>query len=300
MNHELATLSTFVFVFVQVARTQEGRQRAFLLFITMNIFAEKSLFLMRGRFVSSGLLFKFSTSQCFFDKPNKLYLKSKKRGTSSDAWLRRQLSDPYVKWAQVEQYRCRSAFKLIEMDDKHKFLFPGMNIIDCGAAPGSWTQVLVKRCNSNLDDASRAQGKVVSVDIKDFTEVEGAQILPNSDFTSLETQKSVLKLLNPSGGIDGVVSDMAPSATGFQEMDHESIVKLSYSALRFSLKISKVGGFFLTKIWEGALRSKFEKDLQLYYNRVQVVKPKSSRSDSAEIFLLARDFKGLKTKCDST
>jgi 23S rRNA (uridine2552-2'-O)-methyltransferase len=96
------------------------------------------------------------------------------------------------------------------------------------------------------------------------------------------------------GGVDAVVSDMAPSPSGMKDFDHELIVKLSYSALNFCLKISNVGGFFLTKIWDGRLREKLENDLKLFYSKVQVVKPKSSRSDSAEIFLLAKDFKGLK------
>lgn len=100
--------------------------------------------------------------------------------------------------------------------------------------------------------------------------------------------------VNSLGGVDAVVSDMAPSPTGMKDLDHEMIVKLSYSALKFCLKISKVGGFFLTKIWDGGLRGKLENDLKVFYNHVQVVKPKSSRSDSAEIFLLAKDFKGLK------
>jgi 23S rRNA (uridine2552-2'-O)-methyltransferase len=89
---------------------------------------------------------------------------------------------------------------------------------------------------------------------------------------------------------------MAPSSSGFKEMDHECIVKLSYSALKFCLKISKVGGFFITKIWDGGMRQKLESDLKIFYDKVQTVKPDASRSDSAECFLLARGFKGLKKK----
>ncbi|CAB3379510.1 Hypothetical predicted protein [Cloeon dipterum] len=227
-------------------------------------------------------------------KSNSLFLKSTRRKKSSHEWLQRQLHDPYVKWARVEQYRCRSAFKLLEIDDKHKILSPGMNVVDCGAAPGSWTQVLVKRCNPAINDPSQPAGSIISLDIQDFLPVEGAHILAKSDITAKETQDAVLNLLQSTDGVDAVVSDMAPSPSGFQEMDHENIVKLSYTALRFSLKTSKVGGTFLTKIWDGRLRLKMEEDLKRYYGRVQVVKPKSSRSDSAEVFLLARDFKGLK------
>ncbi|XP_063234258.1 rRNA methyltransferase 2, mitochondrial [Bacillus rossius redtenbacheri] len=217
----------------------------------------------------------------------------KGRSGSSQLWLARQLTDPYVEKAKMLNYRCRSAFKLLEIDDRFHLLAPGRCVVDCGAAPGSWTQVLVQRTNACGRDTRQAVGSVVAVDRQPIHPIEGATIIGNMDFTVPETRERVREALNGRGA-DGVVSDMAPNASGVREMDHENITHLAYTALRFAAQASGSGAFFLVKMWDGCNTRSLARDLAAFYARVRTVKPGASRSDSAETFLLAQDFKGLK------
>ncbi|CAH1171207.1 unnamed protein product [Phaedon cochleariae] len=220
-------------------------------------------------------------------------LKSKTKNASSQHWLSRQLSDPYVEKARMLNYRCRSAFKLIEIDDKYKILQPGHVVLDVGASPGSWTQVIVQRNNSNGSSKDLPTGISVAIDKQQIYPIDGATILGNMDFTDPISQKLLLDHL---GGrkADAIVSDMAPSATGMRQLDTENIIKLCYSVLRFALQVSKPDGSLLVKLWQCHELKKLELDMALFYGNVKIVKPQSSRSDSAEIFLLGRRFKGAK------
>ncbi|KAK7507242.1 hypothetical protein BaRGS_00001177 [Batillaria attramentaria] len=234
---------------------------------------------------------KFSTGRALWgSKPRNL--KGKK--TSSQEWIKRQLSDPYVKRARTENYRCRSAFKLLEIDDKYRLLQPGGVVIDCGAAPGSWTQVAVERVLSSAqseNETDKLKGLVIGIDLNHMTPIEGAFILHQSDFTALQTQEKIVKIL---GGrpVDLVLSDMAPRASGQKFMDHELIVELCFSVLRFGVTVLRPGGHLLCKLWQGGEQRKLESAMQSVFESVKVVKPDSSRSDSAEIFLLGRNLRG--------
>ncbi|XP_030758703.1 rRNA methyltransferase 2, mitochondrial [Sitophilus oryzae] len=220
-------------------------------------------------------------------------LKRKVKGVSSHEWLARQNSDPYVEKAKMLNYRCRSAFKLIEIDDRFKILRPGYHVVDCGASPGSWTQVTVKRVNSDASDKSLLQGKVISVDRQLIYPIEGATLIGNADFTDPTSEQTIIKALN-GNKCDAVISDMAPNATGIRDLDNENIIKLCYMVLKFAITNSKVGASVLMKLWQCGDSKKLELDIGKFYEKVNVVKPKSSRSDSTEMFLLGREFKGLK------
>lgn len=205
----------------------------------------------------------------------------------------RQMRDPYVEKAKQENYRCRSAFKLLEINERFKILSPGLTVIDCGAAPGSWTQVATNLTNAHGKKEGPV-GRVYAVDRLPFYPVEGATILGNMDFTSVKTQKTLSELLQGDKA-DVILSDMAPNASGVREIDHDNIMLLAYAALRFALQISKVQGTLVVKIWDGGKTQQFEQNLLKFYNSVKEVRPDATRDESTEKFFLARGFKGLKT-----
>ncbi|KAL3876745.1 hypothetical protein ACJMK2_034542 [Sinanodonta woodiana] len=217
----------------------------------------------------------------------------KGKSLSSQLWLRRQLNDPYVQKARVENWRCRSAFKLLEIDDKRDILKPGNIVIDCGAAPGSWSQVAVKRVNSSAENPGDPTGIVIGIDIQHMFPVPGATILDQHDFTKKETQVKITELLSGKQA-DVVLSDMAPNASGSRELDHDQIVQLCMSVLEFSSKVLRPGGTVLCKLWMGRDTQTLNSVMDRMFDRVKVVKPDASRSDSAEIFLLGTDFVGIK------
>ncbi|KOC62341.1 Putative ribosomal RNA methyltransferase CG11447 [Habropoda laboriosa] len=223
-------------------------------------------------------------------------LKGKKH--SSQLWLMRQFQDPYVEMAKKENYRCRSAYKLLEINERFKILHPGHIVIDCGAAPGSWTQVAIKTTNATAktDDAV---GTVFAIDKQSIYPIEGATLLGGMDFTTVETQSKLLKLLK-GNKVNVVLSDMAPNASGVKDIDHENIIQLIYSAFKFALQVSQVDGTFLCKVWDGGKCQQLEKDLSRFYKTVKNVRPQATRDESTEKFLLARGFKGIKSTSSST
>lgn len=220
-------------------------------------------------------------------------LKGKKH--SSQLWLMRQMKDPYVEKAKQENYRCRSAFKLLEINEKHHILYPGRIVIDCGAAPGSWTQVAVKLTNAEGKKLDQKKGAVIAIDKLPIHDIKGAKIFCNLDFTADETHRMLTELL---GGkeVDLVMSDMAPNASGAKRLDHENIIKLAYSAFKFALNVSSFEGDYLAKVWDGNLSHQLEKDLSKFYKRVRIIKPFASRQESAEKYILAQGFKGIQTQ----
>lgn len=215
----------------------------------------------------------------------------KGRSKSSQDWLTRQLADPYVEKARMLNYRCRSAFKLLEMDDKYKILKPGDIVLDCGAAPGSWTQVAVERTNAHGKVERAPLGAVYSIDLLHFHAVPGATIFGGMDFTSSLAQKRLRESLS-GRKVNCVLSDMAPNATGVRMLDQESITNLCYEVLRFALAMSAPQANLVVKIWDNGDVPKLERDMLSYYEKVKRIKPRASRGDSAEHFLLARGFKG--------
>ncbi|XP_078692800.1 rRNA methyltransferase 2, mitochondrial-like [Branchiostoma floridae x Branchiostoma belcheri] len=223
---------------------------------------------------------------CLKKAPKKL----RGKNPSSQRWIVRQLNDPYVQKAAVDNYRCRSAYKLIEMDDKFRFLKPGLVVVDCGACPGSWTQVAVNRVNAA---EGFPRGMVIGVDLQYISPINGAKLLSNCDFTLEETQEHIQKHL-PNGKADIVLSDMAPNATGLSSLDHDQIVSLQTSAFKFSKIVLREGGVFVCKLWDGSHCKMFQSIVGDVFKFVKVIKPQSSRSNSAELFVFARGYKKIR------
>lgn len=207
---------------------------------------------------------------------------------SSQDWLTRQLNDPYVKLAKQQQYRARSAFKLLEIDKQHSLLRPGQVVVECGASPGAWTQVAVAGVNSLPHAKNKSQGMVIGIDLQSIHPLPGATLLGGRDFTSPHTQQMVIQLLT-GRKVNVVLSDMAPKSTGIKDLDHENIVSLAYAALQFTVQNTAEGGSFLCKVWEGFLTQRLITDMKTSFRTVKIVKPPASRGDSAEIFLLGKE-----------
>ncbi|MGD1935149.1 MAG: RlmE family RNA methyltransferase [Candidatus Phaeomarinobacter sp.] len=207
------------------------------------------------------------------------------RKNSSTLWLQRQLNDPYVAAARRDGYRSRAAYKLIEIDDKHHILKPGMRVVDLGAAPGGWTQIAVKRCGS----ANNRGGEVIGIDLLPVEPVAGASLI-EMDFMADEAPDELKRLMG--GPADVVLSDMAASATGHKPTDHLRIMHLCELALDFAMEVLKPGGGFLAKVLQGGAEKDLMTMLRTNFKVVRHVKPKASRSDSAEMYVLATGFKG--------
>ncbi|XP_045122027.1 rRNA methyltransferase 2, mitochondrial-like isoform X2 [Portunus trituberculatus] len=222
------------------------------------------------------------------------------RNKSSQDWLTRQLNDPYVKLAKQHQYRARSAFKLIEIDKQCHLLQPGQVVVECGAAPGAWTQVAVMGVNSLPHARNKSQGMVIGIDLQSIHPLAGATLLGGRDFTSPQTQQQVLELIS-NRKIDVVLSDMAPKASGIKDLDHENIISLAYAALGFAVQNTAGGGSFLCKVWEGFLTQQLINDMKKSYRTVKVVKPPASRGDSSEKFLVGKELfhEPYNTECDT-
>ena len=207
----------------------------------------------------------------------------KGRKLSSKLWLERQLNDPYVARAKREGMRSRAAYKLVEIDDKARFLKKGARVVDLGAAPGGWAQVAAKRVHAP------AQGKVIGIDLLDIDPLPGVEFRV-FDFLDPGAPDLLKKMLG--GPADVVLSDMAANATGHRKTDHIKIVALVEAATEFAREVLAPGGTFLAKViqggTEGALLTLLKKDFAV----VKHVKPLASRADSAELYLLATGFRG--------
>ncbi|KAK3512107.1 hypothetical protein QTP70_030337, partial [Hemibagrus guttatus] len=214
----------------------------------------------------------------------------KGKSGAEQRWLVRQVNDPFVKAAHLQHFRCRSAFKLLEIDDKYRLLKPGLSVIDCGASPGAWSQVAVQRVNSAGERPDLARGYVFGVDLLHIAPLKGAHFLSNCDITSPATHAELQKLL-PEAYADIILSDMAPNATGLRELDHERLVSMCLSLLELAEKLLRPGGSLLCKYWDGALTHKLREGLNRDFQDVKTVKPNASRKESAELYFLARTFR---------
>ena len=201
------------------------------------------------------------------------------RSNASNRWLARQLNDPYVQKAKREGYRSRAAYKLSEIDDRFHFLGKGKNVVDLGSAPGGWAQVAVQRCGEN---------RVVGIDLLEIPPIAGTNFL-TMDFMD-DTAPDALKVL--MGNPDIVLSDMAPNASGNQKLDHMRIVLLVEAAFHFACEVLKPDGIFVAKVWQGGAKTELLAEIKRRFTTVKHVKPKASRQDSAETFLVAMGFKG--------
>jgi 23S rRNA (uridine2552-2'-O)-methyltransferase len=211
----------------------------------------------------------------------KVRVKSKRKSQSSKLWLERQLNDPYVARAKREGFRSRAAFKLIEIDDKHHVLKAGARVVDLGAAPGGWSQVAAKRAGS--------RGRVVAIDILEMDPVAGVEFA-RIDFLDPEAPQRLKAMLG--GPADVVLSDMAANATGHRPTDHLKIMALVEAAAEFAGEVLKDGGAFLAKVIQGGTESALLAALKRDFATVKHVKPAASRSDSAELYVLATGFRG--------
>lgn len=203
----------------------------------------------------------------------------KGRKLSSTLWLKRQINDPYVLEAQRRGYRSRSAFKLMQLDNKLKLLKPGMRVVDLGAAPGGWSQVLAKKV---------AGGQIVATDIKEIESIPGVDFL-QMDFTAPDAPDKIKALLK--GPADLVLSDMAASATGHKQTDHLRIMALAEMAYDFARDILAPGGGFICKVLQGGTEKDLLEALKKNFKTVKHIKPKASRSDSSEIYVVALGFR---------
>jgi 23S rRNA (uridine2552-2'-O)-methyltransferase len=208
-----------------------------------------------------------------------------KRRPSSTRWLERQLNDPYVAEAKRLGYRSRSAFKLLQLDDRFHLLAKGKRVVDLGAAPGGWTQVAVERIQSQ----EKGGGCVVAIDLLAMEPIPGA-ILLQMDGTTAEASARAKQELG--GGADLVLSDMAPAATGHQQTDHVRIMGLAESAYAAARELLEPGGAFIVKVWQGGAQKELLEALKREFDRVRHVKPPASRTDSAELYLVAMGFRG--------
>jgi 23S rRNA (uridine2552-2'-O)-methyltransferase len=213
-------------------------------------------------------------------------LKDEKRRTlSSRTWLERQLSDPYVARAKREGLRSRAAYKLAEIDDKYRLLKPGARVVDLGAAPGGWSEIAARRVAPG--------GRVIALDILDMKPIAGVEFI-KLDFLDDAAPERLKDRLGgkAQGKVDVVLSDMAANATGHRQTDHLRIMALAEAAAAFVREVLTPGGAFLCKVLQGGTEATLLSELKRDFEVVKHVKPPASRSDSAELYLLARGFRG--------
>jgi len=220
----------------------------------------------------------------------KVRVKSAKgRKLASTLWLERQLNDPYVQRAQREGFRGRAAYKIMELDDKYRFLLPGAKVVDLGCAPGGWCQMAVERVNALGERKGKKVGTVLGIDLQDVEHVAGAEIHV-LDFLDDDADQKVKDWLG--GAADVVMSDMAPFSSGHKGADHIRIMALVEAALYFAIDVLEPGGTFVAKVLAGGAEADVIKMLRANFTKVIHVKPPSSRKDSSEKFVVATGFKG--------
>ncbi len=204
---------------------------------------------------------------------------------SSVAWLQRQATDPYVARAHADGYRARAAYKLIEINDKYKFLKNGQTVVDLGAAPGSWSQFIAR---------NYPKSKIFAMDLLEITPINNVEFY-QGDFTTDEALNWLIDKLNLDDNVDGVVdvvvSDMAPNTVGHQKTDHlRQMVLLEY-AFDFACRALKPGGVFVAKSFTGGTTNELLKQIKERFDVVHHVKPNASRKDSVEMFIVALGYK---------
>jgi len=208
-----------------------------------------------------------------------------KRKLSSKLWLERQLNDPYVVQAKREGYRSRAAYKLIELDDKYRFLKVGMTVVDLGAAPGGWSQIAARRVG-----AVNGKGKVIAIDLLEMPEIAGVSFA-QLDFLDSDAPEKLIAMMG--GRADVVMSDMAANTTGHRKTDQLRILGLVESAAAFACEVLNPGGTFLAKAFQSGADADLLAQLKRDFASVRHVKPAASRQDSSERYVLAMGFRGV-------
>ncbi len=204
-----------------------------------------------------------------------------KRTLSSKLWLERQLNDPFVAQAKRDGYRSRAAYKLIEMDERYRLLKSGQKIVDLGAAPGGWAQVAAAKVGP--------KGRVIGIDLLDIETIAGVEFTV-MDFNDSDAPERLKRMLG--GRADGVMSDMAANTTGHRKTDHLKIMALAELAVEFAREVLTPGGFFVSKVFQGGTEGELLNSLKRDFAVVRHVKPKASRPDSPELYVLATGFRG--------
>jgi 23S rRNA (uridine2552-2'-O)-methyltransferase len=218
-------------------------------------------------------------------RPLKVRVRTGKgRPLSSKLWLERQLNDPYVARAKAEGFRSRAAFKLAEIDDRHHLLKAGRSVLDLGAAPGGWSQVASRRVG-----AAEGRGRVLAVDLLPMDPIPGVAFA-QLDFLDPAAPQAICAMLG--GPADVLLSDMAANATGHRRTDHLKIMALAEAAADFAREVIRPGGVFLAKVLQGGTEATLLADLKRDFAAVRHVKPAASRTDSAELYVLATGFRG--------
>lgn len=220
------------------------------------------------------------------EKDLKIRVKTAKgRKVSSTKWLERQLNDPYVARARAEGMRSRAAYKIKEIDEKHKLFRKGARVVDLGAAPGGWSQIAAEAVGS-----TSAHPLVVGIDYLEMDPIPGVVLL-QKDFTEDDAPQMLVDAL---GGhkADVVMSDMAWPTTGHRPTDHLRIVQLVELAAHFAIDVLAPGGTFVAKVFQGGTEHELLHHLKRHFRSTLHVKPRSSRQDSAETYLVAKGFKG--------
>ena len=202
-----------------------------------------------------------------------------KKNKISKNWVNKQRKDIYVRKSKVDGYRARSAYKLIEINEKFKIFKGGMSVIDIGAAPGSWSQYAAKVVKN---------GNIISIDLKEMSEIDNTtQIV--GDFTEIEVQNKIKKNLTKKS--DVVMSDMAVNTTGIKNIDSIQTGELCKEAMIFSKDVISEKGFFISKIFMGGTFNEIVAEGKKYFKEVKVFKPKSSRKDSKESFIICKNLR---------
>ena len=199
-----------------------------------------------------------------------------KKNKISKNWVNKQRRDTYIKQSKIDGYRARSAYKLIEIDEKFKIFKGGISVIDIGAAPGSWSQYAAKVAKS---------GRLISIDLKEMEPI-GNTIQIHGDFTEEKIQDEIKRHINNK--VDVVMSDMAVNTTGIKNIDSIQTGELCKEAMFFAKDILEVNGFFVSKIFMGGTFNEIVAEGKKYFKEVKVFKPKSSRKDSKESFIICQ------------
>ncbi|XP_054281594.1 ribosomal RNA large subunit methyltransferase E-like isoform X2 [Macrosteles quadrilineatus] len=209
---------------------------------------------------------------------------------SSKKWLQRQFRDEYCLKAQYDDYRCRSAYKLLEIHDKYKLFKPGQTVVDLGCCPGSWTQVAVNATRAKYE---KFGSFVLGMDLQKTYPIKGAKIMDKMDFLDPSSQKLIKQALKGRKA-DVLTSDMAPNTTGIRDKDHMQVAELCYSTLKFVPRVCKLGSSLVMKAFDGVECKQIIKDLRFMYEKGIVVHPKATRQPSSEFFYLGLKYRGNK------
>ncbi|CRL48898.1 23S rRNA (uridine(2552)-2'-O)-methyltransferase RlmE [Pseudomonas sp. URMO17WK12:I11] len=204
------------------------------------------------------------------------------RSKTSLGWLKRHVNDPYVKQAQKDGYRSRASYKLLEVQEKYKLIRPGMSVVDLGAAPGGWSQVASRLIGG--------EGRLIASDILEMDSIPDVTFI-QGDFTEDEVLARILEAVGNSQ-VDLVISDMAPNMSGTPEVDMPKAMFLCELALDLAERILKPGGNFVIKIFQGEGFDVYLKDTRRKFDKIQMIKPDSSRGSSREQYMLAWGYRG--------